>query len=129
MMTTPSFVNNPANQQTNKPNLISVDEALQTLLDAATAASPLVTELVPLVAATGRVVAQDIHAPCAVPPHANSAMDGYAVRASEVQPGRVLPVSQRIAAGQVAQPLAAGTVARIFTGAPIPAGADAVIMQ
>ena len=125
MMTTPT----PANHQANKPNLISVDEALHTLLDAADQAQPGVAESVSLLAAAGRVLAQDINAPCAVPPHANSAMDGYAVRVADIVPNQPLPVSQRIAAGQVAQALAAGTVARIFTGAPIPAGADAVIMQ
>lgn len=119
----------PANPQANKPHLISVDEALHTLLDAADQAQPGVAESVSLLAASGRVLAQDINAPCAVPPHANSAMDGYAVRVADIVPNQPLPVSQRIAAGQVAQALAAGTVARIFTGAPIPAGADAVIMQ
>jgi molybdopterin molybdotransferase len=59
-----------------------------------------------------------------------SAMDGYAVRVADLERGeRRLPVSQRIAAGHAPQPLAAGTVARIFTGAPVPPGADAVVMQ
>ncbi len=64
-----------------------------------------------------------------VPPLDNSAMDGYAVRAAECQPGVALPVTQRIAAGQVGHDLQPGTVARIFTGAPVPPGADAVVMQ
>src|SRR5256885_16562741 len=60
----------------------------------------------------------------------NSAMDGYAVRSAECTQGNAeLPVSQRIPAGAVGQPLAAGTVARIFTGAPVPEGADAIVMQ
>jgi molybdopterin molybdotransferase len=57
-------------------------------------------------------------------------MDGYALRAADVaRPGTVLPVSQRIVAGSIGAPLATGTAARIFTGAQIPAGADAVVMQ
>ena len=57
-------------------------------------------------------------------------MDGYAVRAADCASGAArLPVSQRIPAGSVPQPLARGTAARIFTGAPIPPGADAVVMQ
>jgi molybdopterin molybdotransferase len=59
----------------------------------------------------------------------NSQMDGYAVRAADLIAGQPMAVSQRIAAGEVAAPLAAGTAARIFTGAMVPAGADAVIMQ
>ncbi|RCS59904.1 molybdopterin molybdenumtransferase MoeA [Parvibium lacunae] len=112
-----------------KPALRSVDDALDTLLAAASALPLPALETVALEHAAGRVVAQNIYAPCAVPPHANSAMDGYAVRIVDVASGQALPISQRIAAGQVPQPLAAGTVARIFTGAPIPVGADAVIMQ
>ncbi|WP_192878426.1 gephyrin-like molybdotransferase Glp [Parvibium lacunae] len=114
---------------TIKPALRSVDDALDTLLAAASALPLPALETVALEHAAGRVVAQNIYAPCAVPPHANSAMDGYAVRIVDVASGQALPISQRIAAGQVPQPLAAGTVARIFTGAPIPVGADAVIMQ
>jgi molybdopterin molybdotransferase len=65
-----------------------------------------------------------------VPPQDNSSMDGYAVRSSEIAgEGASLPVSQRIPAGAAAEPLAPGSAARIFTGAPIPAGADAVVMQ
>jgi len=64
-----------------------------------------------------------------VPPMDNSAMDGYAVRLADLQPGKSLPVKQRIMAGSVGQPLAPGSAARIFTGAPIPPGADAVVMQ
>ena len=65
-----------------------------------------------------------------VPPEDNSEMDGYALRAADVAaPGTVLPVSQRIAAGSVGAALAPGTAARIFTGAQVPAGADAVVMQ
>lgn len=80
--------------------------------------------------ADGRVLAQDVVSALQVPPQDNSSMDGYAVRSAEIAAGgTVLPVSQRIPAGSAAQPLAPASVARIFTGAPIPAGADAVVMQ
>ena len=85
---------------------------------------------VDLLQADGRVLAADCIAPLQVPPLDNSAMDGYAVRSAEVaQTGTVLPVSQRIPAGQVGAELQVGTVARIFTGAPLPPGADAIVMQ
>ncbi|MBV2164405.1 MAG: molybdopterin molybdotransferase MoeA [Comamonas sp.] len=85
---------------------------------------------VDLLQADGRVLAADCIAPLQVPPLDNSAMDGYAVRSAEVSAaGTVLPVSQRIPAGQVGTALQPGTVARIFTGAPLPPGADAVVMQ
>ncbi|CAN0134412.1 unnamed protein product [Discosporangium mesarthrocarpum] len=88
------------------------------------------TEELPLLAARGRVLAADVHSGLNVPPHDNSAMDGYAVRAADIRAVPIeLPVSQRIAAGQAGTPLAEGTAARIFTGAPLPAGADAVVMQ
>lgn len=80
--------------------------------------------------ADGRVLAQAAASPLQVPPQDNSAMDGYAVRCADVtQVGTVLRVSQRIAAGSVGAPLQPGTAARIFTGASIPPGADAVLMQ
>ncbi len=80
--------------------------------------------------ADGRVLAHDLVSALHVPPHDNSAMDGYALRCADVpQPGTVLPVSQRIPAGRVGTPLQPGTAARIFTGAPVPEGADAVVMQ
>ncbi|HBJ89201.1 MAG TPA: molybdopterin molybdenumtransferase MoeA, partial [Gammaproteobacteria bacterium] len=90
----------------------------------------LEVEAVPLEQALGRIVGSDVAAPINVPPHANSAMDGYALRAADSQGARgLVQVSQRIAAGQVGEPLQAGTAARIFTGAPLPPGADAVVMQ
>lgn len=64
-----------------------------------------------------------------MPPWPNSSMDGYAVRSTEVQAGQALPVSQKIFAGHSPESLAEGTCARIFTGAPMPEGADAVEMQ
>ena len=79
--------------------------------------------------ADGRVLAQDVVSKLEVPPQDNSSMDGYALRCADLAPGRSLAVSQRIPAGSQGLPLLAGTVARIFTGAPIPLGADAVVMQ
>jgi molybdopterin molybdotransferase len=88
------------------------------------------TEAVPTFDADGRVLARELASPLQVPPQDNSSMDGYAVRSAEIaDEGIALPVSQRIAAGSAAQPLSAGTIARIFTGAPVPEGADAIVMQ
>ncbi|MDN0075388.1 molybdopterin molybdotransferase MoeA [Crenobacter sp. SG2303] len=104
---------------------LSVDQARAWLLERA---RPLAgSESVELLAAAGRVLAEAVTATLNVPPHDNSAMDGYALRLADF--GQALPVSQRVPAGSVPTPLQAGTVARIFTGAPIPLGADAVIMQ
>lgn len=83
----------------------------------------------PLLAACGSVLACPVLAQVTVPPADNSAMDGYAVQSAQCMDGALLPVSQRIAAGQAGTPLASGSCARIFTGAPIPPGADAVIAQ
>ncbi|MCW8355725.1 molybdopterin molybdotransferase MoeA [Marinomonas pontica] len=79
--------------------------------------------------AVGHILAEDIHAPMNVPPHHNSAMDGYAFAYADWQAGKAFTVSQRIAAGQPPQPLLTGTCARIFTGANMPDGADTVVMQ
>lgn len=80
--------------------------------------------------ADGRVLAEDLVSPLQVPPQDNSSMDGYAVRSADITaPGVVLPVTQRIPAGHAGHALEAGTCARIFTGAPMPPGADAVVMQ
>jgi molybdopterin molybdotransferase len=87
------------------------------------------TELVSTFDADGRVLAQAVTSSLHVPPQDNSAMDGYAVRCADLLSGAMLPVSQRIPAGSAGSALQTGTVARIFTGAPIPAGADAVVMQ
>ena len=87
------------------------------------------TEMCSTLQADGRVLAQSVVSALEVPPQDNSSMDGYALRCADVAPGRALPVSQRIPAGSQGAPLQAGTVARIFTGAPIPPGADAVVMQ
>jgi molybdopterin molybdotransferase len=79
--------------------------------------------------ADGRVLASDVVSNLDVPAFDNSAMDGYALRFADVQPEVDLPVTQRVAAGSTAQPLVAGQAARIFTGAPLPPGADTVVMQ
>lgn len=116
--------------------LMPLDDAwsrLEASLAAHLGAAPLTTERMPSVDALGRVLAAALVSPVAVPPLDNSAMDGYAVHAADVprlvQPGTVLPVAQRIAAGQVGDALVPGTVARIFTGAPVPEGTGAVVMQ
>jgi molybdopterin molybdotransferase len=105
--------------------LLPVAEALAILL--ASAPAPPSAQIRSLHAACGAVLAADVVSPVAVPPEDNSAMDGYALRAADAV--TALPISQRIVAGQAAAPLAPGTAARIFTGAPAPAGADAVVAQ
>ncbi len=110
----------------HKP-LKSLDDALTELLGHA---APLEgQELVSTFEADGRVLAQDLISGLQVPPADNSSMDGYAVRCADLAANVSLQVSQRIPAGSSGSPLAPMTVARIFTGAPIPAGADAVVMQ
>lgn len=107
--------------------MLSVEQALQQLL--ASARPPTHTEILATDAALERILAAPLIAAVSVPPLDNSAMDGYAVRAVEATASAVLPVSQRIPAGQIGQPLRAGSAARIFTGAPVPEGADTVVMQ
>ena len=109
-------------------SLLPVEEALQRLLTLAEAAPICEREIVPLAAADGRVLATDLVAGLDLPPWPNSAMDGYALRLADWH-GEPLPVSQRILAGQAPGPLQPGSCARIFTGAPMPAGADTVEMQ
>lgn len=87
-------------------------------------------EQVPLLEALRRVLAEDVLAPCPVPAHDSSAMDGYALRFDDLDGNRVLPVRGRVAAGHPMDgPLEPGTAARIFTGGAMPAGADTVAMQ
>ena len=111
--------------------MLSVENALDQLL----AAAVPVVESETLLAenALGRILAAPLVSSVSVPPLDNSAMDGYALRLAECADGsgnpQWLPISQRIPAGQIGQPLQAGTAVRIFTGAPIPAGADCVVMQ
>jgi len=108
--------------------LLNVDEALQQLLAGARPVAE--TETVPTLSATGRVLAAAQRSTMNVPPMDNSAMDGYAVRIADLQrPDTRLKVTQKIPAGSTGKPLAPGTAARIFTGAPIPSGADAIVMQ
>lgn len=108
--------------------MLSVTDALNFLLQAAKPVQDV--EIISTLEANGRVLAQDQSSQINVPPMDNTQMDGYAVRAADCETGNaLLAVSQRIPAGYVGQPLAKGTVARIFTGALIPEGADAVVMQ
>lgn len=114
----------------DRPGLMPLDEALRLLGEGARAAAITETETLSTFDALGRVLAAEVRSGLDVPPQDNTAMDGYAVRVADVPAeGTLLPVSQRIPAGVVGQPLQPGTAARIFTGAQIPAGADAVVMQ
>ena len=106
----------------------SLDQALATLLSQTQSITD--TQSVMLTDAVGRILAADITSPIDVPAYDNSQMDGYVGLAVEMNNApEPMSVSQRIPAGHPGNPLQPGTVARIFTGAPIPAGADAVIMQ
>ncbi len=109
------------------PGLISVDKAIEHILAMAEAVSEI--ENIIIEDSCSRILAEDIYADINVPGYDNSAMDGYAVRSAEVSARGVLPVTQRIPAGSIGEPLRKGTAARIFTGAPVPPGADAVVMQ
>ena len=109
-------------------DLMPLEEALDLLLSHARKVDE--SEQVPIDDALGRVLAETVTSRITMPPWDNSAMDGYAVNTTDLrQAGVRMPVSQRIPAGVSGTPLLAGTAARIFTGAPIPAGADAVVMQ
>ncbi|MBC3917456.1 molybdopterin molybdotransferase MoeA [Undibacterium sp. CY18W] len=108
--------------------MLAVAEALEFLLSAVRPIQDV--ETVATVAANGRLLAQAQTSLLNVPPLDNTQMDGYAVRAADcVNAETPLRVSQRIPAGYIGEALEAGTAARIFTGAIIPAGADAVVMQ
>lgn len=108
--------------------LMPVEEALERLLAMAEATPIRERERLPLAATQGRVLAEPLVSSLDLPPWPNSAMDGYALRLEDWK-GEPLPVSQKIFAGQAPEPLQPGTCARIFTGAPVPAGADCVQMQ
>ena len=111
-----------------RPALLSLDDALPKLLAQARVLTGV--QSVSTFEADGRVLAQDVTSALQVPPQDNSSMDGYAVRVADcAQAGAVLRVTQRIPAGTHGTQLHAGEAARIFTGAPIPPGADAVVMQ
>nr|WP_314420040.1 gephyrin-like molybdotransferase Glp [uncultured Pseudomonas sp.] len=118
----------PVDKPGRTGELMPVEIALARLLALAEAAPIRDTESLALAACEGRVLAQDLISTLDLPPWPNSAMDGYALNLADWS-GMPLPVSQRIFAGQAPEPLAAGTCARIFTGAPVPAGADCVEMQ
>ena len=113
-----------------RPTLLSLDEVLQRLLAVAHDRVLPEVEKVDTFDSLGRVLARGVVSALDVPPADNTSMDGYAMRAADVPAaGTVLPVSQRLPAGVVGQPLQPGTAVRIFTGAQVPAGADAVVMQ
>jgi molybdopterin molybdotransferase len=113
--------------QVKKTGLMPLEEALEKILSHA---QPTAFEQVSTFEADRRVLAQDIVSAINVPPLDNSAMDGYAVRVADLpEAGGVLQVTQRIPAGSIGKPLEALSAARIFTGAPVPEGADAVVMQ
>ena len=107
--------------------LLTVEAALEQMLSNARPVGEV--EDVPALEATNRVLARAQRSTMDVPPMDNSAMDGYAIRLSDLQEKNSLLVKQKIMAGAVGKPLEPGTAARIFTGAPIPPGADAVVMQ
>lgn len=113
--------------------LMPLDEAWSTLQAAALRhvqqGAALTRESVDSIEALGRVLAEPLVSPVDVPPLDNSAMDGYALKVADLASTQALPMGQRVAAGQVGVPLLAGHCARIFTGAPVPEGADAVVMQ
>lgn len=107
------------------PGLTPLEDALELILSEQFSAPA--SEDCALLDAVGRVLSEDLHSSVAVPFDDNSAMDGYALRAADC--GQQLRVTQRIPAGVCGDTVEAGTAARIFTGAPIPPGADAVVMQ
>ena len=111
-----------------KPPMLTAAQAREQLLAPAVPVSEV--ELVPMQAALGRVLAKDVVSLVDVPPLDNTSMDGYAIRVADLAAhSGVLKVGQRIPAGSMGTELQSGTAARIFTGAPIPQGADAVVMQ
>lgn len=111
-----------------RTNMLTADEALSHLLAGVRPMAEI--ELVPTAEALGRVLAEHQVSAIDVPPLDNSAMDGYAISLADNSAAPLrLRVAQRIPAGRTGQPLTAGTAARIFTGAPVPPGCDAVVMQ
>lgn len=119
---------NPVGKPGKTGSLMPVETALARLLEMADATRVLECERLPLAQVQGRVLAEDLLSTLDLPPWPNSAMDGYALRTADWT-GEPLVVSQKIFAGQAPEPLKPGTCARIFTGAPVPAGADCVEMQ
>lgn len=119
---------NPAGKPGKAGSLMPVEQALARLLEMAEASRIVERERLPLAQVQGRVLAEDLVSTLDLPPWPNSAMDGYALRMVDWT-GAPLVVSQKVFAGQAPDPLQPGTCARIFTGAPVPAGADCVEMQ
>ena len=117
-----------AAKPSGKPSALTVAEALARILDNVT---PVATETVPSEAAHGRVLASPLAARLTQPPFHASAMDGYAVRAADIKaiPSALRLVGESAAGHPFTGTVAAGEAVRIFTGAPIPAGADAVVIQ
>jgi len=114
----------------NTAGLISLQDALDKMNGHIATQRPPAAESVPLNTAAGRITATPVLSPVFVPPFDNSAMDGYAVRCADLQPGAVLPVAGKSFAGaHFHGEWPAGSCIRIMTGAPVPVGADAVIMQ
>jgi len=112
------------------PTLLTLDDAVARVLARIDTPLASAAEQISTFDALHRILAVDVSSLIDVPPADNSEMDGYAMRSADVtQPGTVLPISQRIPAGVVGDALEPATAARIFTGAQIPAGADAVVMQ
>jgi len=111
-----------------KPPMLTAQQALDHLLSHAQPVGEI--ENVAMQAALGRVLAENVNSLVDVPPLDNTSMDGYAVRTADTQnPGSALRIAQRIPAGSMGTQLETGTAARIFTGAPVPSGADAIVMQ
>ncbi|MFP5501470.1 MAG: molybdopterin molybdenumtransferase MoeA, partial [Candidatus Sericytochromatia bacterium] len=112
--------------------MISVEEAYRTII---AGFAPLAPTRVPLLEASGRVLAEDVISPEAIPPFDNSAMDGYAVRfadcrdASEAAPVALQVLADLAAGYTTEEEVRPGTAVRIMTGAPVPRGADAVVMR
>ena len=111
-----------------KPPMLTAQQALDHLLSCAKSVSE--SKQVTTQAALGRVLAENVNSLVDAPPLDNTSMDGYAVRTADTNaPGAILRIAQRIPAGSIGTQLEPGTAARIFTGAPVPQGADAVVMQ
>jgi len=119
---------NPVGKPGKSGALMPVEVALARLLDMAEASPIVEHEYLPLAQVQGRVLSEDLISTLDLPPWPNSAMDGYALNLADWT-GEPMPVSQKVFAGQSPEPLKPGTCARIFTGAPVPAGADCVEMQ
>jgi molybdenum cofactor synthesis domain-containing protein len=119
---------NPVGKPGKTGALMPVELALARLLEMAEASPIAEHEDLPLAQVQGRVLSEDLISTLDLPPWPNSAMDGYALNLADWT-GEPMPVSQKVFAGQSPEPLKPGSCARIFTGAPVPAGADCVEMQ